>query len=91
MPFIVFRRHFPYAENNPGRMGWEKIFAYIGKDSAINEVILSVGDPLAVNDKLLKSFSDQLSLIPHVKTLRIQSRLPIVLPKESQKIYLNLG
>jgi L-lysine 2,3-aminomutase len=76
-----FRRDFPYQENNPGRLGWEKIFAYIGQNDTISEVILSGGDPLAVSDKLLKLFNDQLALIPHVKRLRIHTRLPIVLPE----------
>jgi EF-P beta-lysylation protein EpmB len=76
-----FRRHFPYVDNNPGRMGWEKIFAYIHRDKTISEVILSGGDPLVMNDQLLQSFSDQLGRIPHVKRLRIHTRLPIVLPE----------
>lgn len=76
-----FRRHFPYQENNPGTSGWEKIFSYIRADQRISEVILSGGDPLAVSDKLLKLFSDQLSLIPQVKRLRIHTRIPIVLPE----------
>lgn len=76
-----FRRHFPYEENNPGRLGWEKIFAYIENDSSISEVILSGGDPLAVSDKLLKLFSDELQTIAHVKRLRLHTRVPIVLPE----------
>ncbi len=76
-----FRRHFPYAENNPGRLGWEKIFAYIRNDSTISEVILSGGDPLAVSDKALKLFCDEIEKIPHVKHLRIHTRMPIVLPQ----------
>lgn len=76
-----FRRHFPYTDNNPGRTGWEKITAYIQQHDAINEVILSGGDPLTVNDYLLKQFSDQLVTIPHVKRLRIHTRLPVVLPE----------
>lgn len=76
-----FRRHFPYAENNPGKAGWEAILNYICQDNNITEVILSGGDPLAVNDKLLIQFTDQLQAISHVKRLRIHSRLPIVLPE----------
>jgi L-lysine 2,3-aminomutase len=76
-----FRRHFPYAENNPGRRGWENIFAYIRQDQTICEVILSGGDPLTVSDALLQSFSDQLQQIPHVKRLRLHTRLPVVLPE----------
>ena len=76
-----FRRHFPYSENNPGREGWEKIFAYVANDMSLREVILSGGDPLAVSDGMLQAFTDRLAMIPHVDTLRIHSRLPIVLPQ----------
>lgn len=76
-----FRRHFPYAENNPGTKGWEKMFAYISQDESITEVILSGGDPLAVSDKLLAHFLQGLKWIPHVKRLRIHSRIPVVLPE----------
>lgn len=84
-----FRRYFPYEDNNPGRVGWEKIMDYIKQDENINEVILSGGDPLSVSDKLLKQFSDQLSLIPHVKRLRIHTRLPIVLPERITNEFIN--
>lgn len=77
---FCFRRHFPYAENNPGKTGWEKIFNYIEKNDTISEVILSGGDPLTVTDALLKAFTDGLASIPHLKRLRIHTRVPIVLP-----------
>ncbi|OGT42736.1 MAG: EF-P beta-lysylation protein EpmB [Gammaproteobacteria bacterium RIFCSPHIGHO2_12_FULL_37_34] len=76
-----FRRHFPYEKNNPGREGWQKIFDYIRGDPNINEVILSGGDPLSVSDQLLKTFTDELILIPQVTRLRIHTRLLIVLPE----------
>jgi EF-P beta-lysylation protein EpmB len=76
-----FRRHFPYGENNPGMEGWEKALSYIAKDPTIDEVILSGGDPLVANDKTLRVFSEKLNAIPHIKRLRIHSRMPIVLPE----------
>jgi EF-P beta-lysylation protein EpmB len=76
-----FRRHFPYADNNPGTQGWVKIADYIRRDASITEVILSGGDPLSVSDRLLQAFTDQLSGIPHLKRLRIHTRMPIVLPE----------
>jgi len=76
-----FRRHFPYDLNTPGKPGWQKILAYIQEDSSIKEVILSGGDPLVVSDRMLAQFGEQLALIPHVKTLRIHTRLPIVIPE----------
>lgn len=76
-----FRRSFPYQENNPGRRGWVKMMEYIAADASISEVILSGGDPLAVSDSTLRQFTDMLSVIPHVKRLRIHTRLPVVLPE----------
>lgn len=83
-----FRRHFPYSENNPSQQGWEKIFAYLRADPSIREVILSGGDPLLLNDRSLKSFSDQLAAIPHVKLLRMHSRIPVVLPERITEGFL---
>lgn len=85
-----FRRHFPYDKNNPGtREGWQKIFNYIQTHPTVQEVILSGGDPLVTNDKLLNLFSDGLHSIPHIQTLRIHSRLPIVLPERITAEFLS--
>ncbi len=74
-----FRRHFPYAENTPDQH-WKRALDYIKKDSSIEEVILSGGDPLLVKDVQLAKLSDKLEEIPHLKRLRIHTRLPIVIP-----------
>ncbi|MDF1828353.1 MAG: EF-P beta-lysylation protein EpmB [Legionellaceae bacterium] len=76
-----FRRHFPYAENNPGRAGWADALAYIEADASIHEVILSGGDPLLAPDATLQFLIHALEAIPHVHTLRIHTRLPVVLPE----------
>lgn len=84
-----FRRHFPYAENNPSQQEWAKIFTYLTNDASITEVILSGGDPLLLNDRTLTAFTNQLALIPHVKRLRIHSRIPIVLPERITDEFLH--
>ncbi|MDF1758510.1 MAG: EF-P beta-lysylation protein EpmB [Legionellaceae bacterium] len=76
-----FRRHFPYQDNNPGRAGWQRALDYIANDTSINEVILSGGDPLLATDTLLSHLFLSLENIPHVETIRIHTRLPIVLPE----------
>lgn len=76
-----FRRHFPYQDNNPGQSGWDKAIDYIQSDVRINEVILSGGDPLLAKDRVLEGLFYKLSLIPHVKTVRIHTRIPVVLPE----------
>lgn len=75
-----FRRHFPYAENNPSRKDWSKSIEYIQFHSEIHEVILSGGDPLLAPDDYLSDLVAMIDSIPHVKRLRIHSRIPIVLP-----------
>ncbi len=76
-----FRRSFPYEKNNPGMAGWEQALTYIANDKTINEVILSGGDPLAVSDTHLSRLTQKIAAIAHVKTLRIHTRLPIVIPE----------
>jgi EF-P beta-lysylation protein EpmB len=76
-----FRRHFPYDENNPGRAGWQSALDYIASDSEIHEVILSGGDPLLASDSYLAELIERLENISHLKTLRIHSRIPVVLPE----------
>ncbi len=78
---FCFRRHFPYQENNPGRSGWADICDYINRDSSITEVILSGGDPLLAADLVLKELILQLEAIPHVTTLRVHTRIPVVFPE----------
>lgn len=75
-----FRRHFPYADNRPGRAQWQDTFDYIAADASVTEVILSGGDPLAVSNTYLQWLLDNLLAIPHVQRLRIHTRLPLMLP-----------
>jgi L-lysine 2,3-aminomutase len=85
-----FRRNFPYAENNPGSSGLEKIMDYIKNDASIHEVIFSGGEPLVATDKRLQQLIQNLRAIPHVKTLRIHTRMPIVIPERITEEFLNL-
>ncbi|MDO5506014.1 MAG: EF-P beta-lysylation protein EpmB [Pseudoxanthomonas suwonensis] len=76
-----FRRHFPYAEETAARDGWAGAVAAIAADPAIHEVILSGGDPLSLATHKLQALTDTLRSIPHLRRLRIHSRLPVVLPE----------
>jgi EF-P beta-lysylation protein EpmB len=75
-----FRRHFPYADNRLGREQWQAAVDYIAADSSIHEVILSGGDPLLQRDDALGQLVDALAELPQLTTLRIHTRLPIVIP-----------
>jgi len=76
-----FRRHFPYSEQNAASNEWDASIRHIAEDSTINEVILSGGDPLALSDQRLVTLLEQLANIPHLKRLRIHTRLPVVIPQ----------
>jgi len=76
-----FRRHFDYAANTPGRREWSESIAYISENPDISEVILSGGDPMAAGDSYLAWLLAEVDRIPHVETIRIHSRLPIVIPQ----------
>ena len=75
-----FRRHFPYAESHAAHNQWQTTLQAIASDTSLNEVILSGGDPLSLSDSRLMELIDGLQAIPHLKRLRIHTRLPVVIP-----------
>ena len=75
-----FRREFPYAESGATQAGIEAALETLAADTTIHEVILSGGDPLLLDDGRLARIVTRLEAIPHIRRLRIHSRLPIVLP-----------
>jgi EF-P beta-lysylation protein EpmB len=76
-----FRRHYPYAEDPRTLADWEPALQVLREDESIHEVLLSGGDPLMLTDARLGALVEQLEAIPHLRRLRIHSRLPIVLPE----------
>lgn len=76
-----FRREFPYAQAHAGRDEWKAALDHLRSDSSIHEVILSGGDPLSLSDQKFATLLEQLDAVPHLDTLRIHTRQPIVLPE----------
>lgn len=75
-----FRRHFPYQDNSINQAGIANAVDYIAQQPAINEVILSGGDPLMASDKHIAQLIDSLAPIKHITRIRIHTRLPVVIP-----------
>jgi len=75
-----FRQHYPYSDDLHGIEYWQPALTAISQDPSLSEVILSGGDPLVLNDRKLGQLIEHLAAIPHLKRLRIHTRLPIVLP-----------
>ena len=76
-----FRRHFPYEAAAPDRHSWNSALDTLKADTSIDEVILSGGDPLVLTDPALRTLVDLIAEIPHIRRLRIHSRMPIVIPQ----------
>jgi EF-P beta-lysylation protein EpmB len=75
-----FRRHFPYSSSNPGKNEWQRALEYLRTHDEVDEVILSGGDPLVLDNTKLERLCTALEQIPHIQWLRIHTRLPVVLP-----------
>lgn len=75
-----FRRHYPYGELPRGDDAWSPALRAIKSDPSVREVILSGGDPLMLSDRRLETLIRKLAAIAHVSTLRVHTRLPIVIP-----------
>jgi EF-P beta-lysylation protein EpmB len=75
-----FRRHFPFASSTATAADWEPALAQLARDTSIREVILSGGDPLTLPDAELSRLAGRLAAIPHLRRLRIHTRLPVVVP-----------
>ncbi|MCG2810560.1 MAG: KamA family radical SAM protein [Candidatus Aminicenantes bacterium] len=53
---------------------------YIGYNKNINEVLVTGGDALRINRNRLRYVLEELSRIPHLRAIRIATRVPVVLP-----------
>ncbi len=84
-----FRKHYPYSEENVLR-AWNETIQELQKETSITEVILSGGDPLSLSDLKLNKIVNDLRKIPHIKRLRIHTRLPIVLPERITESFISL-
>ncbi len=75
-----FRRHYPYQQAACKPSVMQKIFNYLQTHTDIDEIILSGGDPLVLDDAKLRLLFTQLENIDSLISLRIHTRVPVVLP-----------
>lgn len=85
---FCFRKAFPYKNNCVNKNNFDKIIEYIQNEKTIDEVIFSGGDPLTQTDENLSFFSEQLAKIKHLSTIRIHSRMPILIPNRITENFL---
>jgi lysine 2,3-aminomutase len=79
---FCFRREKVGAggEGNLSPAQLEAALDYIRQHEEIWEVILSGGDPMILSPRKLKAITTALRDVPHVKVLRIHTRVPVVDP-----------
>jgi L-lysine 2,3-aminomutase len=87
-----FRRHFGYADLPKAQDSWQQAWDYLVSPAGkvIEEVVLSGGDPLSLDNKRLEFFVAKVLSFENIKTLRLHTRLPIVLPSRVDDGFLQL-
>ena len=85
-----FRQHFDYGANLPTNTEIGEIYQYIQYDNKIKEVIFSGGDPLNLSNRRLKIWFEMLSKLPQIQTIRLHTRLPVVLASRIDDELLDL-
>lgn len=78
---FCFRRHDRATPTPMSPRAFRPALEAIAADSSLREVILSGGDPLTLSDRRLERLAARLADIPHLKRLRIHTRVPVFLPK----------
>ncbi len=85
-----FRREFPYDSLPRTKAEWGDSLNLIEDDPTISEVILSGGEPLLNVDANLHWLVQEIASVPHVKRLRIHTRMPVVIPQRVTHEFLEL-
>ncbi len=62
------------------RSEFEMQIEYIKRTPQVRDVLLSGGDPLTLNPRVLEEIISRLREIPHVEIIRIGSRVPVFMP-----------
>jgi EF-P beta-lysylation protein EpmB len=76
-----FRRHYPYGEDSAAADQWREAIDYVAANPDVEELLLSGGDPLSLATAKLDELTRALRPMPHLRRLRIHTRLPVVLPE----------
>jgi len=80
---FCFRREMvgPGRENALSKEALERALAYFSEHPEIREVILTGGDPFVLSARRAADLTRRLAAIPHVRTLRWHTRVPVVEPE----------
>ena len=68
------------AEAAPSEAELDAALAWIAAERELREVILTGGDPLTLSDERLLDLLRRLDALPHLRSLRLHTRMPVVNP-----------
>jgi lysine 2,3-aminomutase len=74
------RRRLVGGDDPPTAADVDRGIEYIARTPRVRDVLLSGGDPLLLSTRRLGGLLARLRAIPHVETIRIGTRLPVVCP-----------
>lgn len=76
-----FRRRFVGVSHDETVRDIDEVAAYIKNHPEITNVLLSGGDVLMNSNETIRRYLEAFSNLDHVKTVRLASRMPVVLPQ----------
>jgi len=84
---FCFRKNFPYETE---RKDFSEELQWLQKNSTIQEVILSGGDPLSLGDNALRDLLQEIEKFDHVKRIRFHTRFPVGIPERIDDSFIAL-
>lgn len=81
-----FRQNFDYEKQS----NFDSELKSIQEDTSLKEIILSGGDPLYLDNKVLDQLLEKLDQIVHLKRVRFHTRFPIGIPERIDEAFLKI-
>lgn len=72
-----FRQEYPYTQ---ATSDGELRLAFLREHPEIDEIVLSGGDPMMLSNEILSRHWKALEEIPHLRTIRFHTRMPVMIP-----------
>jgi len=86
---FCFRKRLVGVTTKEILQDFDQAAEYITAHPEINNVLITGGDPLVLSNDILEKLLGKLSRIPHLKFIRIGTRIPVVFPRRiSEDPYL---
>jgi EF-P beta-lysylation protein EpmB len=87
---FCFRREYSRLMVPHTSEEWSHAWEWIGRNSSINEIILSGGDPLCLKPLELEPILERVIAMPRIRTVRIHTRAPVADPESIDQARFSL-